>query len=455
MKPWLTILIVVIFFSTVVGAIAFSKIKSVAAGYLYGYPLLMMDQSRLTFIGAQQQDSQTNRFRHIQQFPDHTFRNVVRPNNDTLYSIAWIDLALEPLIISVPDTQGRYYVMPLMDAWTNVFAMIGKRTIGTMAGNYAIVGPDWADDSSNDLLSNITKIESPTNMVWLIGRIQTNGENDISDVVEIQNEFILTPFSQWGSSAKQAASIGSINNATENPMLLVESLDADAFFSQLATLLGEHAGGKNDSAAINNLAELGVVANTTFEALGPIDRWLFNMAIKITLKRLNQRISNPPELENGWAVHRALIGNYGTDYAFRAGVAKIGLGALPPEEAVYANIKVDSKGRILSASNAYKIHFDKGETPPVNAFWSLSLYDQQGFFTDNLLQRHSIGDRNQLQFNDDGSVDIYIQADTPTTGVSNWLPSAVGNFELTMRLYSPKQSFLSGQWKLPEVELLR
>jgi len=450
----------------------FSTMKRVAEAYLYAYPLVLMEQTRLAFVDQAKSDERpwVGEFRHIQYFPDHSFRDVVRPNNDTLYSVAWLDLRNEPVILSVPDTQGRYYVMPFMDAWTNVFAMVGKRTSGTNAGEYAIVGPNW----SGHLPQGVTAFESPTTSVWLIGRIQANGVDDVPQVAELQAKFSLTPMSRWSrkgntSSDKRRAENTWIVNTPSNkhsspgPMEVVEAVSANVFFARFAHLVAEQGALELDREALLNMERLGLLNDSSqldgrFKKLGAIDSLIYDMAIKLTQRKLADSIRTPRSLENGWSVHRSIIGNYGSNYAFRAAVAKIGLGALPVSEAAYPNTKLDINGdyldgRLLGGRKSYRLHFDAGQLPPVDAFWSLSLYNEQGYFVESPINRYSIGDRDALHYNADGSLDILIQASKPDD-VRNWLPAPKAKFALTMRLYSPKKRFLDKVWSLPPVEAL-
>ena len=451
-KIWSKIAFIGAFLVLLISAYSLCKIKAVSAAYLYGYPLLMMEQSRLTSQSNLETPSFINRFNHIQEFPNHEFRNVVRPNNDTLYSNAWIDLSIEPLVLSVPDTENRYYVMPFMDAWTNVFAMVGKRTTGTSKGTYLVVGPDW----SGALPDGMLKLASPTNIVWLIGRIQTNGEDDIANVVALQKKFSLTSLSKWRRGQRGEEIVSRKRNLTQSPMSIVESYSPSNYFSRLSSLMYEQASSSADGAALENLKKLGIVPGKKFERLNMFDQLLFEKAFSLTQQRMVERLNSVPSDENGWSVHRSIIGDYGKNYAFRAGVAKVGLGALPPQEAVYPSTKVDALGQRLSGDGRYKIHFKKGDAPPVNAFWSLSIYNDEGFFIENKINRYAIGDRDALNYNADGSLDILIQVDEPKNAKgNNWLPAPSGYFSLTMRLYSPKQRFISGGWKLPKVERVR
>lgn len=452
-----------------------STVKNVANAYLYAYPLVLMAESKRAYLNQTGNDDQstTNRFRHIRDFPDHSFREVVRPNNDTLYSVAWLDLDREPVILSVPDTKGRYYVMPFMDAWTNVFAMVGKRTTGTQAGSYAIVGPNW----KGSLPQGLRAIAAPTPSVWLIGRIQTNGADDVAAVAQLQAKFTLTTLSRWAedrneastvdASVKKGLRLASRSKLTKEdslgPMEKVDSYSANEFFKQFARLVAKQGALEFDEDALTNMRRLGLLSESLkldgrFEKLGPIDQLIYTAAITITQKKLADSIRAPRSLENGWSVHRSIIGDYGDNYNFRAAVAKIGLGALPIREAAYPNAKVDKNGDLLDGGlvggrKAYRLHFEAGELPPVNAFWSLSLYDEHGYFIENPINRYAIGDRDKLHYNADGSLDILIQATKPDD-TTNWLPAPSQAFALTMRLYSPQKRFLDKAWTLPPVEPL-
>ena len=426
-----------------------TQVKRVAAAYVYGYPVLLMDKTRQTMLAD---DSAANRFTHNQLFPDHSFRNVVRPNVDTLYSIAWLDLSRAPQVLSVPDTDGRYYVMPLMDAWTNVFATVGKRSSGTGAGNYFITGPDW----QGQVPGGVSHITSPTNMVWIIGRIQTNGKQDIPAVAQLQQQFTLASLEQWqrGVATTPVEMTSHNGEASIDPAAQIESLSAAEFLSALAALMAEQYPAREDKQALETLSTLGVVPDTPFDPdqLGWLDSYLSNLALDITPKQIRKQLEEGRTLENGWAIVRDSIGVYGTNYGVRAAVAMVGLGALPPAEASYPNTSVDAKGEKLSGQHQYQLHFEAGQTPPVKAFWSLTLYDENGFLVDSPIDRYAIGDRDALQYNDDGSLDIWIQTQQPAAGTANWLPAPDAQFVLTMRIYYPQQQFLDGSWSIPGVQ---
>jgi len=445
--------IAVLTLAIIAGIYSVGYIKRVADAYIFGYPLVIMDLTRQIMEDEwSKEPARKNNFNHIQSFPDHTFKNVVRPNNDTLYSIAWLDLSNGPLILSVPDTNNRHYVIPLMDAWSNVFATVGKRSTGTQAGNYIITGPN----SSAGAPEGVTQISAPTNMVWIIGRIQTNGKADIAAVSELQKSFTLTALDSWqeGQVTPSFAENSDTGGSDSDPYHTLTTMPPGVFFQSLSQLINAQPAANTDTAALKNLASIGVQIGEEFDAetLSFFERLLAERAFAITSRTIKEKLNDSSRLENGWAVQRDAIGNYGTDYTTRAVVAMIGLGALPPAEASYPNTVADNQQRALTGKHQYRIHFAADALPPVDAFWSLSMYDEDGFFIANPINRYALGDRDALHYNSDGSLDLFIQQTQPATGTTNWLPAPTGKFALTMRLYSPKESFLNGSWKLPSVE---
>ncbi|PKG96202.1 DUF1254 domain-containing protein [Paraglaciecola sp. MB-3u-78] len=428
------------------GLIILKEIKVGSQTYLYGYPLLVMEKSRLAMQGV---DGFRNKFHHKHNLPDHSFRTVVRPNNDTLYSIAWLDLANEGQVLSVPDMGERYYVMPFMDAWTNVFASVGTRETGIKKGDYLITGPNW----QGDVPDGLPQIKAPTNMVWLIGRIQINGDLDIAEVSAIQKSFKLASQTQWLAGEIQPFYTSDTHKLDQSisPNKQVEAMTSTEFFTELSRLLKTQATLRGDELILETLAHVGVVPGQDFnkENHGWLKTKLYNFIFKVTKKKLIEKLENGRSKENGWNITRDLIGNYGTNYKFRAAVTKVGLGALPPDEAIYASASVDYKGQRLSGAHQYIIHFPVGQMPPVKAFWSITMYDEDGFVVESAINRYLIGNRDSLNFNDDGSLDIVIQYAPPEKDTENWLPTPKGTFTLIMRLYLPKKRILNGSWEMP------
>lgn len=428
--------------------------ESAIKAYVYAYPLVIMHITQQVStnvaqptVDASKVMAPLNQFAHVPTFPTHQYNDIVRPNVDTLYSMAWLDLTKEPIILCLPDTHDRYYLMPLLDAWTNVFASLGKRTTGTKAQNFAIVGPNW----HGKLPRGIKRVAAPTNTVWIIGRTQTNGIDDYAYVHAIQQGYKLIPLSSWGSDY-QPTSDAPINPAIDNtvaPMDQVARMDAQEFFTTFATLLKNNPPPKQDKKIMQELKKVGIEVGTDFDfaALNPEVQESLIKAIPLAQKKMAQEIRNFPEQKNGWGIMRTHIGTYGTNYLTRAAIAMFGIGANLPQDAIYPVSFVDESGKPLAGNNQYRMHFNKDEIPPVHAFWSITLYNAKGFLVPNSIDRYALGDRDELTFNEDGSVDIYIQHEAPKEFYkSNWLPTPADGFNLTMRLYWPKKIVLDGSW---------
>jgi hypothetical protein len=423
--------------------------------YLYAYPIVSMDATmrqatNVPDVSTINMRAPINQFAHVRAYPNADEKDVVRFNFDTLYSFAWLDLAREPIILSVPNTEGRYYLLPLLDMWTDVFAVVGTRTTGDKAGTYAIVAPGW----SGSLPDGMTKIVAPTSTVWIIGRTQTNGEADYKAVHKVQDGFKLTPLSQWGKDYTPSGNAHvdpSVDNKTP-PLLQVNSLDGVAMLTRLADLMVKYPPHPNDYPILFRLRQLGLEPGKPFDAskLDPQIKSIVNKAAKDTITAMPVKMLTMTPAENGWNIGREHMGTYGTAYQWRALIALGGLGANLPEDAVYPTAFTDGDGKPLNGANKYLLHFAKGQTPPANAFWSITMYDKDGFQVPNPINRFAIGDRDQLNFNADGSLDIYVQADSPGADKkANWLPAPKGEFQPSMRIYSPRPEVLDGTWIPP------
>lgn len=431
--------------------------------YIYAYPLVLMDITKQVSTNVSEPPKEglqfqapVNQFANLGEFPSPELKVVVRPNADTLYSSAWLDLSKEPLILSVPDTHGRYYLMPMLDAWTQVFASPGKRTTGTQSGNFAIVGPHW----KGTLPKNIKKIQAPTNMVWILGRTQTNGPSDYDFVHKIQAGFKLTPLSAW-EKAYTPSDNGAINKTIDMktpPAEQVAKMDALTFFNRFATILKNNPPHPDDKSFIAEFKKIGIDPGMDWVVGSRLSKEQLDalkQAVVNAQKQITTHAQSMGTRKNGWIL-TAITGSYGTHYLDRAAVALVGLGANLPKDAIYPTTFVDKDNAPLDGKNKYFIHFDKGQLPPVDAFWSISLYDNESFFVENPIHRYAIGDRDKLQMNKDGSLDIYIQHDSPGADKeANWLPAPSGLFNLTTRLYWPKESALDGKWNMPAVQKVK
>ncbi len=425
--------------------------------YVYFYPLISMDMTRriVTNVPAGVRDGfgPMNAFHHFRAFPTSDFREVVRPNFDTLYSLAWLDLSKGPLVVSVPDTGGRYYLLPMLDLWSDVFAVPGKRTSGTKASQWAVVLRGW----NGKLPEGMAPIEAPTTYVWIIGRTQTNGPADYSAVNKVQEGFIVTPLSQWGKKTVPQKFVADPSVDMKTPTLLqVDTMPASKYFGYGAELMKKNPPHITDWSQLERLKRIGIEVGRSFDfekAPAEVQAGL-KRAVAGGLKLMKDKLPTMARLVNGWQMNTDTIGVYGNYYLKRAIIAQIGLGANQPEDAVYPLCIQDANGLPLDGSGQYVLHFPKDKLPPVDAFWSLTMYDEQGFQVANPLNRFAIGDRDALHFNQDGSLDIYIQHRTPgAKKESNWLPAPPsGELSLTLRLYAPKATALDGRWVPPAVK---
>ena len=425
--------------------------------YVYAYPMIMMEVTRRVSTNVEAPKgprAPMNQFAHLRAFPDHTFKEVVRPNADTLYSIVWFDISKEPQVLSVSDTAGRYYMLPMLDMWTDIIAAPGSRTSGTKAAHFAIVGPKW----QGDLPDGVEPVRSPTNIGWIIGRTQTNGAADYENVHRIQDGYKLTPLSQWGKSYMPPAKVpvNSTWDMKTPPPVQVAKMSAKAYFELFAKLHKDNSPHELDWNMVEQLKQIGIIPGEEFDfsKLSAEKQKTLERAVGDAQKMIVEKQTG--EAVNGWQVARELMGNYGTSYLQRAYIALIALGANVPEDAVYPMSNVDSEGQPYNGSHRYVIHFDKSERPPVRGFWSLSTYDEEMYFVDNPIRRYAIGDRDQLQYNQDGSLDIYIQHASPGRDKeSNWLPAPKDDFDLVLRAYWPVLEVLTGGWNPPAVKRVK
>jgi len=423
---------------------------------VYGLPLVVEDITRrkTSNVAAPTPTAMSapvNQFVNLQEFPNASFKDVVRANVDTLYSNAWLDLTKEPMILSVPDTHGRYYLMPMLDAWTNVFASPGKRTTGTKAGIFAITEPGW----SGTLPKGVRELKSPTNYVWIIGRTQTNGPRDYAAVHAIQKQYKLTPLSSFGKPYSPPPGVVDSNVDMKTPPVeQLAKMDAATFFGRMATLMKVNPPPAADAPVVAKLAKIGIVPGQNFD-IGKLDPAVakgLEKVVPTALDKLQAAAKQAGAPVNGWNQFPNTLGKYGTDYGLRAVIALLGLGANLTADAVYPTAFIDSTGQPLNGANRYTMHFDKGQTPPVNAFWSLTMYDAASFFADNPINRYNLAGWMPLKYNKDGSLDLYIQRESPGKDKqANWLPAAQGDFSVTNRMYWPKAEVVDGTWRAPGI----
>jgi len=424
-------------------------------GYTYFYPMVLMDVTRRQAVNIEAGKvvgrGPMNTFTHIRTFPPADFRDVVRPNFDTLYSVAWLNLTEEPMVVGTRDTNDRYFMLEMLDMWSDVFACPGKRTTGTGAGQFAIVPPGWL----GKLPEGVQRIDAPTPFVWVIGRTQTNGVRDYEAVHKVQDGYTITPLSQLGKGAQPVtATIDPAVDMKTPPMTQVDTMPSDKYFAYAAELLKVNPSHITDQPIVARMRRIGIEPGKSFDlrkADATVKRGL-DRAAPEALKLMREKFPTIARVINGWQMNTDTVGVYGNYYLKRAIVAQFGLGANLPEDAIYPLNIGDEDGKPLTGANQYVLHFDRDATPPAKAFWSVTLYDKDGFPTANDLKRNAIGDRDALKLKADGSLDLYIQHASPgAEKESNWLPSPTGDFNLTMRVYSPKLEVTEGRWAPPAV----
>jgi hypothetical protein len=442
--------------------------------YIYGYPLLMFGvtgrtattvQDTMTRLGA----APLNQFGKEQNLPNSTFTSVVLPSTTTLYASAFINLQTEPVILHIPSINNRFFLLQMLDAWTNVSTQSPGSRLNSEEGNYALVGPDW----KKELPSTINHvIKMPTNSMWIIGRIYTNGTD--SDIQEIKDTIYpgltLTPLSGFISGNYVAPAdlpLQPMVDFITTPLDQAAGMDACAFFGNMASMMRYNPSiPEQDDAILPKLAGLGLQAGSNFDCTQLNRAKLATLQLSVaTAKILLNRAPTPPPTSTQWTLSLG-VGTYGNNYLLRAEVAKDALGANNPIDAVYGYTQNGARGGLLNGSRNYKIHFNpphKNEgIPPVNpsGFWSLTIYNSDGTLVRNkVLSYNAIGvpfvQQHQACFNADGSLDLYLQSTPPPSGTPycNWLetPPDAG-FIAFLRMYWPDQIILDKQWIPPAIE---
>jgi hypothetical protein len=421
--------------------------------YIYGYPLVTMEMTRRVMTNVEKPEGTRAPMFHLcslREYPTAVFKDVTAPNADTLYSCAWLYVDKEPWVLHIPDMGDRYYLFPMLSGWTDVFQVPGKRT-GVKGGDFAISGPDW----KGTLPAGVQEYKSPTNMVWILGRIYCTGTpEDYKAVHELQDKLALTPLSSFGKPFTPPP--GKIDPSIDMKTPVrdqVNKLDAGAYFSLLATLMKDNPPAEADAPLIAKMAKIGLVPGQPFD-LGRLDPAVAKAIQGVPKPAFEKIMAAFKDMHpvNGW-MYATTVGVYGTEYLTRALVTAVGLGANRPQDAIYPTSEADADGKPYEGANKYVMHFAKGQMPPVKGFWSLTMYNAEYFFVDNPLNRYTLSSRSKFNLNADGSVDLYLQKDNPgPEKESNWLPAPAGKFVLMFRFYWPEETIINGTWQPPVVQ---
>lgn len=456
-------------FRTIVWDIAmstgFKKLKQVMAylygveAYVYGFPLVMMDVTKAVLTATPKSGeykAPIDQFARIRTYVNPGFKDVVRVSRDSLWSHAFVDLGKEPLIYSQPDTKGRYVVMQALNMWTDNFASVGSRTTGTESGHFLIAGPQWNGKVPPDIKQTF---RCSTRFAWVLVQIWATSPDDYKEIHALQDELKLTPLSAWGTpyTPPDNVPVDPTADITATPYDQVRLMTGEAFFKRLAMLLKDNPPYQADAPMLKTLKNLGVEPGKEFD-INNLD-WASAKGLNRAPAQVWLKLAAGPyeaATVNGWQKPLNL-GRYGTDYITRTFVAWIGLGALISDDVVYPSAFVDGDGKILDGANEYLLHFGKDEMLPSNSgLWSISPY-RENFYVRNSIERYEILSKMPLHYNGDGSLDVYIQSLSPGANKeANWLPCPPsGPFNLTIRVYQPKQAMLDGTYKIPPVRKVK
>lgn len=473
--------------------------------YIYGYPLVTFDMARRQQTNVAEADAEhapMGQVIKMRNYPAVDNHCCAAPNADTLYTLAWLDVSSEPWVFSIPDMGDRYYIMPILDGFSEVFKVVSSSSNGGQAQTLAITGPGW----SGTLPEGVTQVQSPTAIVWILGRIYCTGTPEDYDAVHaLQDQFAVVPLSSFGQSYSSPSGTVDANFDMKTSVReQVNSMEIYAYFNYLANLLKNNPPKPQDAEMVARMAKIGLVPGQDFEPgklgslekkeietvpgtalekmgeqqsirphfaqgvgsiqgpafdtgkLDSLDKQVIKLVPKISLLKMALRLKQQ-KTTNGWLYFTEGVGNFGTNYLLRGMANLLGPGWNRPQDAVYPLSQKDAEGNDYDgAKHHYVMRFEKGGMPPVEGFWSLTLYDKDLFFVPNSIDRYALSQRDTFVTNPDGSVDLYIQAESPGKDKeANWLPAPKGVFKLVMRLYGPPTSsptILDGSWTPPPVK---
>ena len=420
--------------------------------YIYGFPYVYMSEVRWGQV-AQKVDPNSNlphaavnHFWHSHAMAGPESLAGGSPNNDTLYSIAWLDLSKEPVILSVPDVGDRYYTMEIASFDSDNFAYVGMRTTGTKAGNYAIIGPSWKGEPPTGV-QQLTPSRTPS--AFILARTLLRGADDLPAIRTVMAQYKLTPLSSWGKLGAQVPESYDVLRPFDR------KTDPLADWKTMNKTMAENPPPSRHELLLKQFAEIGIGPGLDVDKLDEATkRGLARAAIDgLNLLDTALRQGARQKNVNGWNCPPPDMGRAGDkdDFLLRAALqSKWGIVANDPAEAIYLNTSTDPDGQQLTGMHRYVIHFPAGGLPEVKAFWSITLYNARHNLVANPLKRYAIGDRDKLKFNPDSSLDIYIQNQSPGKDKeANWLPAPTGEFNLVLRTYLPSANIQEQRWTPP------
>ena len=441
---------------------ASNKPEDVATlAYIWGFPLVTMER-QFNFVTSPNVPpgpgrGPANSVSCARDLVNASFTDIVNPNSDTLYCLSQLDLRNEPVVVVVPPISDRYFSFQFLDAYTNNYGYLGQRASGTIGGTYLVAGPEW----NGRVPEGMTKIWTPTNLGWLINRILVKGPADVANVNAIQDKIIVKSLSMFQGNATTSLQPAATqaNASKEVPVGPQPSLIAPTgikIFDEIGAAMIGNPLNPPDPVLVTKLASIGIgPGNVPSTETNDTIKTALQTGITEGQKMIDARVAKFGTMVNGW-LSAPQAGVFGGDYLFRAADTQYGFGANIAQEAFYPLAFTDGQGKPYSGNNSYLIHFEPGQTPPVDAFWSITMYNDKGLFVDNPINRYSIGRYTEgLKNNTDGSLDMHIQNASPGGDKeSNWLPSAEGTFTMVLRMYLPQPQALNGTWQLPVVQNL-
>jgi hypothetical protein len=433
--------------------------KIAVNAYIYGYPLVTFDmvrQQQTNVLTSDAEHAPMGQWIKMRSYPAVDNHCCAAPNADTLYTMIWLDVSRQPWVLSIPDMGNRYYIVPMLDGYSEVFKVASPATTGTKAQTYAITGPGW----SGTLPQGVEQVRSATGIVWVLGRLYCAGTpQDYKAAHALQDRFSAAPLSFYGKEYTTSSPIVDPSFDMKTAVRKqVDALDIDSYFNYLAKLMKTNPPKSQDAPMVAEMAKIGLVPGNEFDPskLAFLDRELTKTVPKLALAKMVEHLKQQRTI-NGWLYFTSGVGEFGTDYLLRGMANALGPGWNRPRDAVYPLSQKDAEGDTYEgAEHKYVMHIEKGNLPPVKAFWSLTMYDPEFFFVPNSINRYDLSQRNRFVTNSDGSIDLYIQADSPGKNKeANWLPAPKGKFALVLRLYWPTQtppSILDGTWTPPAVK---
>ncbi len=425
--------------------------------YIYTLPLIIMDATfaKMTnSINATNLQAPPNRFIHALSLADADFKNVVTPNVDTIYSQVFYDLSEDSLILEFPKND-RFCTVEVMDAYTNCIALIDATKFDSENEKYMFIR-EGSDDTAPE---GVKTVSSPTRMGWIIVRTICNSTADEENVHAIQAKMKSYTLRTYLNGKTNEDSVGSFREENNFiPVNHVMSLGMEEFFARANELMKDNPPSSADEEFMKKIAQIGVGAGLTFDSsvFGEQANELWKNTVSGIIPSVTEGSMKFMTKNGIWSYMGEPIAEFGTEYAYRALISLVGLGANPVSVAVYPKATTDNTGARLNGQNSYIMHFEKDALPPVlqYGFWSVTAYDSStDLLIDNEIDRYCINDRTDLKFNEDGSLDILIQAEDPNDATVNWLPVSEGDFHFVLRIYFPDETVLSGEWKAPTINV--